>query len=161
MVLFKQQPVPITWADLKSKAQQHTFSKTVHELERRRLQMEEERWELLSKVNHLADEVRFYCWTFHVPLKICAQVVLEKRLSIAQLCLLLTVLVFMTLTRGSRTDAVSFLDGTMHRLNRFGRHSPWSSVDWHQKRSRSPTPTPGHTSESQKSMPLCFDNVIN
>ncbi|KAF8519512.1 UNC-like C-terminal-domain-containing protein [Gautieria morchelliformis] len=116
-----------------SKAQQHTFSKTMHELEHRRLQMEKERWELSSKVSHLADEVA-----------------LEKRLGIAQLCLLLTVLVFMALTRGSRTDAVSFLDGTMHKLHNFGRQSTWSSVDWTHMRGRSPTLTPGYTSDINK-----------
>ncbi|KAF8589465.1 hypothetical protein K439DRAFT_1628693 [Ramaria rubella] len=117
-----------------SKAQQHTFSRTMYDLEHRRHQMEDERRELLNQVNHLTDEV-----------------VLEKRLGIAQLCLLLTVLVFMALTRGSRTDAISLLDGTMHRLNSFSRRS-WSSADWTQRRwaSRSPTPTSGGSAIAKK-----------
>ena len=85
---------------------------------------------------------------------------LEKRLGIAQLCLLLTVLVFMTLTRGSRTDAVSLLDGTMHRLHSFGRQSPWPSLDWTETRGRSPTPTPGHALDARKSMfPVLIGSV--
>ncbi|KAF8525965.1 UNC-like C-terminal-domain-containing protein [Hysterangium stoloniferum] len=109
-----------------SKAQQQLFSRTVDEWERRRYQMEEERSELLHRVNHLTEEVT-----------------LEKRLGIAQLCLLLTVLIFMALTRGSRTDASSLLNGTMHG---FRRRSPWSSMDWIKKsrKGRSRTPTPAH-----------------
>jgi hypothetical protein len=64
--------MPMTLADPKSKAQQHTFSKTMHELESRRLQMEEERWELLSKVNHLAGEVRFTAVALFIPSEIGA-----------------------------------------------------------------------------------------
>ncbi|KIJ51422.1 hypothetical protein M422DRAFT_43956 [Sphaerobolus stellatus SS14] len=97
-----------------SKAQLMMFNKAMQELDRRRRQMEEERLELLEIVNSLTEEV-----------------ILEKRLGIAQLCLLLTVLIFMALTRGSRADAASFFDGTMHRLSGFrgGRRS-WSSYDW-------------------------------
>ncbi|KAI0715604.1 hypothetical protein C8T65DRAFT_694654 [Cerioporus squamosus] len=49
--------------------------------------LEDEQRDLLHRVNYLTDKV-----------------VLEKRLGIAQLCLLLTVLVFMALTRGSRGE---------------------------------------------------------
>ncbi|KAL4066391.1 UNC-like C-terminal-domain-containing protein [Scleroderma yunnanense] len=64
--------------------QAQMYQRTVLEWERQRLRLELEHSELLARVNHLADEV-----------------VLEKRLGIAQLCLLLTVLVFMGLTRGA------------------------------------------------------------
>jgi len=102
--------------------------------------MEEERSELLDRVNHLTEEVT-----------------LEKRLGIAQLCLLLTVLIFMALTRGSRTDASSLLNGTMHGLHTFRQRSSWSSVDWIKKsrNGRSQTPTPAHFSweSARKSEP--------
>lgn len=64
--------------------QSQMYLRTVQEWERQRLRLELEHSELLSRVNHLADEV-----------------VLEKRLGIAQLCLLLAVLVFMGFTRGA------------------------------------------------------------
>lgn len=54
-----------------------------------------------------------------------SKIVLEKRLGVAQLCLLLAVLVFMGLTRGSRAEAL--IDHGSSRLNRSvrewgGRH---------------------------------------
>ena len=105
--------------------------------------MEEERWELLNKVNHLADEVRLHGDGGHLIVScLKSQVILEKRLGIAQLCLLLTVLVFMALTRGSRADAISFLDGTMHRFNGF-------SLPQRRWTSRSPTPTPAGVSATE------------
>ena len=48
--------------------------------------------------------------SYHLP-----QVILEKRLGIAQLCLLLTVLVFMALTRGSRSEPLQGLRDTRSR----------------------------------------------
>lgn len=70
---------------------------------------------------------------------------LEKRLGIAQLCLLLAVLVFMGLTRGSRGetwlehgDATVKLNKSMKEWSR--RHLSFSG-DWANRfRSRSPTP---------------------
>lgn len=67
-----------------SRIQAQMYQRTVHEWERQRLRLEFEHSELLSRVNHLAEEVT-----------------LEKRLGIAQLCLLLAVLVFIGLTRGA------------------------------------------------------------
>ncbi|KAF8835940.1 hypothetical protein BDN67DRAFT_974774 [Paxillus ammoniavirescens] len=64
--------------------QAQMYQRTVHEWERQRLRLELEHGELLSRVNYLSDEI-----------------ILEKRLGIAQLCLLLAVLVFMGLTRGA------------------------------------------------------------
>lgn len=78
------------------------YQRTVQEWERQRLRLEFEHGELLSRVNYLAEEVRIplfkgcfllNCFSF--------KVILEKRLGIAQLCLLLAVLVFMGLTRGA------------------------------------------------------------
>ncbi|KAG9308814.1 UNC-like C-terminal-domain-containing protein [Chiua virens] len=67
-----------------SRMQAQMYQRTVHEWERQRLRLELEQGELLSRVNYLTDEV-----------------ILEKRLGIAQLCLLLAVLVFIGLTRGA------------------------------------------------------------
>ncbi|KAG2338245.1 hypothetical protein BDR05DRAFT_992708 [Suillus weaverae] len=67
-----------------SRIQAQMYQRTVHEWERQRLRLEFEHSELLSRVNYLTEEVT-----------------LEKRLGIAQLCLLLAVLVFIGLTRGA------------------------------------------------------------
>ncbi|RPD56626.1 hypothetical protein L226DRAFT_537941 [Lentinus tigrinus ALCF2SS1-7] len=69
------------------KAQAQLYQRSYVELEKQTRRLEDEQRELLHRVNYLTDEV-----------------VLEKRLGIAQLCLLLTVLVFMALTRGSRGE---------------------------------------------------------
>ncbi|KAK2465288.1 hypothetical protein APHAL10511_002642 [Amanita phalloides] len=61
--------------------------RAVQEWERQRQQLQMEFRELLAVVEYLSDEIT-----------------LEKRLGIAQLCLLLLVLVFMALTRGSRGE---------------------------------------------------------
>jgi hypothetical protein len=68
-------------------------------LETHRAEMESEHGKLVSQVEHLAHEV-----------------LMEKRLGVAQLLLLVTVLVFMGLTRGSRGEPI--------RLSR-------ASVAWH------------------------------
>src|ERR1700722_9016757 len=50
------------------------------------------------------------------------QIILEKRLGIVQLCLLLTVLVFIALTRGSRGEALIAVEHAVRPLlNRFMR----------------------------------------
>ncbi|KAG9091922.1 hypothetical protein FRC06_000327 [Ceratobasidium sp. 370] len=67
--------------------QQQELQRSMKNVERKQAEMEK-RWDaLLEQVNTLAEEV-----------------VLEKRLGIAQLGLLTTVLVFMALTRGSRAE---------------------------------------------------------
>jgi hypothetical protein len=73
--------------------------------------------------------------------------VLEKRLGIAQLCLLLAVLVFMGLTRGSRGESLLEHGQATVNINKSVRE--WSrrhlsfSGDWANRfRSRSPTPQP-------------------
>ncbi|KII91054.1 hypothetical protein PLICRDRAFT_174384 [Plicaturopsis crispa FD-325 SS-3] len=108
------------------KAQSQLFQRTVHEWERQTRRWEMEQGELLSRVNYLADEV-----------------VLEKRLGIAQLCLLLAVLVFMGLTRGSRGESLT-AHSHMPRLNslsmrEWGKRNLSFSGDWvSHLRSRSP-----------------------
>ncbi|KAF5382602.1 hypothetical protein D9615_002748 [Tricholomella constricta] len=69
------------------KAQSQMYQRTVRDWEKRQQQLQMDYGELLARVEYLSDEI-----------------VLEKRLGIAQLCLLLAVLVFMGLTRGSRGD---------------------------------------------------------
>ncbi|KAI5117994.1 hypothetical protein M0805_004491 [Coniferiporia weirii] len=116
------------------KAHGQSLQRTVHDWEKQRRRLEREHGELLARVNYLADEV-----------------VLEKRLGIAQLCLLLTVLVFMALTRGSRGEPliVPFVGagsgGRRDSLREWGRRhlGGFSSGEWAAKlRNRSATPTP-------------------
>ncbi|KAL1733482.1 UNC-like C-terminal-domain-containing protein [Schizophyllum commune] len=71
------------------KTQSQNYHRTAAEWDRQRLRLQADYDELISKVNYLSDEV-----------------ILEKRLSIAQLCLLLAVLVFLAMTRGSNVDVV-------------------------------------------------------
>lgn len=114
---------------VQGKLQAQTIQKTANEWDRQRRRLEREHFELLARVDYLTDEV-----------------VLEKRLGIAQLCLLLIVLVFMALTRGSRgeTFVPSKVALRHDSLKEWGRRhlSSLSSVDWAGKlRSRSRTPT--------------------
>ncbi|KAI8986140.1 UNC-like C-terminal-domain-containing protein [Trametes punicea] len=103
------------------KAQAQLFHRSVVELEKHTRRLESEHQHLVSRVNHLTDEV-----------------VLEKRLGIAQLCLLLTVLVFMALTRGSRGEVVHPARGSMRE---WGRRTLSFSGDWvNRLRTRSSTP---------------------
>ncbi|KAK1221154.1 hypothetical protein PQX77_016053 [Marasmius sp. AFHP31] len=112
------------------KAQGKTFQRNYREWEKQRRRLEKLNNELVSRVDYLSDEI-----------------ILEKRLGIAQLCLLLTVLVFMAVTRGSPVE-----NPNMHGPVRFGKSSmrEWGrrhlslsfSGDWVSKltssRSRSP-----------------------
>ncbi|KDQ62107.1 hypothetical protein JAAARDRAFT_44619 [Jaapia argillacea MUCL 33604] len=139
------------------KAQAQMYQRSLHEFERYRRRLEVEHRELLSRVNFLADEV-----------------VLEKRLGIAQLCLLLAVLVFMGLTRGSRGEALldhgpSLLrKGTKESssgMREWGKRTLSFSGDWVSRfRSRSPEPvgngnvpavkgTPGHSMTEKLAFP--------
>ncbi|KAI0365330.1 hypothetical protein BV20DRAFT_973345 [Pilatotrama ljubarskyi] len=102
-------------------AQSQLYQRSVVELEKQTKRLESEHRELVSRVNHLTDEV-----------------VLEKRLGIAQLCLLLTVLVFMALTRGSRGEIVHPVRSSMRE---WGRRTLSFSGDWvNRLRTRSSTP---------------------
>lgn len=70
-----------------SRAQTLMQQRSIDDWEMQRYQLEMEYHDLLSQIETLSEEI-----------------VLEKRLGIAQLCLLLAVLVFLGLTRGSRTE---------------------------------------------------------
>lgn len=110
------------------------YQRTVHDWEKRQHRLQMEYGELMSRVEYLSDEVGLYftsCYPL-ITLGFCPQIVLEKRLGVAQLCLLLAVLVFMGLTRGSRGE--SFMEHAPAQLNRSMRE--WSkrhlsfSSDW-------------------------------
>ncbi|KAF8627443.1 hypothetical protein AX17_006257 [Amanita inopinata Kibby_2008] len=76
-----------------SRAQAQAHQRLIQEWKKQRLQLRIEYRELLAVVEYLSDEI-----------------VLEKRLGIAQLCLLLAVLVFIALTRGSRGEPLMRYD---------------------------------------------------
>ncbi|KJA23302.1 hypothetical protein HYPSUDRAFT_40134 [Hypholoma sublateritium FD-334 SS-4] len=75
------------------------YQRNLDSWQRQRALLEMEYMDLVLRVEHLSEEV-----------------ILEKRLGVAQLCLLLAVLVFMGLTRGSRAGDI--LDHSSSRLNR-------------------------------------------
>ncbi|KAJ7465023.1 hypothetical protein FB451DRAFT_1369963 [Mycena latifolia] len=118
------------------KAQAQTHARTLIEWDRQRRRVDAEYQELMRRIEYLS-----------------AEVVLEKRLGIAQLLLLLAVLVFMTLTRGSRGEPV-MVPSVMSRsaLRAWGRRhlslkSLSGSGDWDwvgrlKSRSRSHSPKP-------------------
>ncbi|KAH9033644.1 hypothetical protein EDB85DRAFT_2144869 [Lactarius pseudohatsudake] len=66
------------------RAQAQLYERSINDFERHHQEMDIEQRALISQVNYLAEEV-----------------ILEKRLGIAQLCLLLTVLAFLSVTRSS------------------------------------------------------------
>ncbi|KAJ3829337.1 UNC-like C-terminal-domain-containing protein [Lentinula raphanica] len=88
-----------------AKAQAQRFQRNLIEWENQRLKLETDYNELITRVEYLSDEIT-----------------LEKRLGIAQLCLLLAVIVFVGLTRGSRGE--SLVEHGPLRLNRSMRD--WS-----------------------------------
>ncbi|KAF8895228.1 UNC-like C-terminal-domain-containing protein [Infundibulicybe gibba] len=93
------------------RAQSLMYQRAVQDWEKQREQIQLEYKELLSRVDFLSGEV-----------------VLEKRLGIAQLCLLVTVLVFMGLTRGSRGESIQHVPRRLNSsVREWKRHL---SVDW-------------------------------
>ncbi|KIY52441.1 hypothetical protein FISHEDRAFT_69860 [Fistulina hepatica ATCC 64428] len=110
------------------KAQSLTFQRSLREWERQRALLEKEYARLSTRVDYLSNEI-----------------ILEKRLSIAQLCLLVTLLVFMGLTRGSRgmSHAPIRIEKSMRD---WGRRQLSMSGRWVVSRfSRSGTPEPSTT----------------
>ncbi|PFH54020.1 hypothetical protein AMATHDRAFT_805 [Amanita thiersii Skay4041] len=91
------------------RAQSQAYQRTVQEWERQRGQMQVEYRELLTMVEYLSDEI-----------------MLEKRLGIAQLCLLLAVLVFMALTRGSRGEPIIRRDTQAKQQSKYTYMREWS-----------------------------------
>ncbi|KAG7086303.1 hypothetical protein E1B28_002267 [Marasmius oreades] len=114
------------------KAQAKMFQRDAKEWEQRRRRMERQYSEVVSKVDYLLDEI-----------------VLGKRLGIAQLCLSLTVLIFMALTRGSRGEIMPALKYRPRSFSRSVRE--WSrrhlslsvSGDWVSRLTSSRSRSPG------------------
>lgn len=99
------------------RAHTQVHQRTVQEWERQRQKLQMDYNELLAVVEYLSDEI-----------------VLEKRLGVAQLCLLLLVLVFIALTRGSRGEPIikhdmSTRTSTYPSLRELGKHLSLST-DW-------------------------------
>ncbi|KAH9971453.1 UNC-like C-terminal-domain-containing protein [Russula compacta] len=102
------------------RAQAQMYARSVNDFEKHRREMAIEQRTLISQVNYLAEEI-----------------VLEKRLGIAQLCLLLAVLVFLSVTRGSpgefhmpRVNVNSISRGADSSMRSWGRRSLRLSGDW-------------------------------
>ncbi|EAU86202.2 hypothetical protein CC1G_03413 [Coprinopsis cinerea okayama7 len=94
-----------------TRAQRTHSQKMLNEWEKQRLQMLIEYNQLVSRVEHLSEEI-----------------LLEKRLGVAQLCLMLAVLIFMGLTRGSRGEAIVVNGPTSMR--EWGKRHLSLSGDW-------------------------------
>ncbi|KIY72593.1 hypothetical protein CYLTODRAFT_388407 [Cylindrobasidium torrendii FP15055 ss-10] len=93
----------------RNQAQAQVYQRKIKEWEKQNRRIEMQYRELYYRVEHLSEEI-----------------VMEKRLSIAQLCLLLTVLVFMGLTRGSRQEV-------RKGMREWGRRHLSFSGDWFRK----------------------------
>jgi len=96
--------------------------------------------DLRERVDALAEEVSVIAKNIIFPDKYW-QIILEKRLSIAQLCLLLAVLVFLGLTRGSRVDNLAVphpLKGSS--FAQWGRRHLTLSGDWRKPIPSEPSP---------------------
>ncbi|KAJ7162915.1 UNC-like C-terminal-domain-containing protein [Mycena filopes] len=146
-------------AEAVGKAQAQTYARTLLEWERQRKRVDAEYRELMRRMEYLSDEI-----------------VLEKRLGIAQLLLLLAVLVFMTLTRGSRGEPVMVPSVSRSALRAWGRRhlslkslsgrSGSGSGDWDwvgrlksRSRSRSPTKPVVPKAEPDPPIKLEFPSV--
>ncbi|KAG2140251.1 UNC-like C-terminal-domain-containing protein [Suillus bovinus] len=132
-----------------SRIQAQMYQRTVHEWERQRLRLEFEHSELLSRVNHLAEEVT-----------------LEKRLGIAQLCLLLAVLVFIGLTRGAPSiEPPQLVTRSAREWGRRNLSFASSNAERGSNnllfRSRSPEIPVGKRSEPQKDRPSRLDSPVD
>ncbi|KAH8982199.1 UNC-like C-terminal-domain-containing protein [Lactarius hatsudake] len=127
------------------RAQAQLYERSINDFERHRREMDIEQRALISQVNYLAEEV-----------------VLEKRLGIAQLCLLLAVLVFLSVTRGSpgefhvpprRADA----------MRKWGQRSLALSGDWVSRLRSGPPAHPNgentHAAGADSSHPRSLPNI--
>ncbi|KAH6912587.1 UNC-like C-terminal-domain-containing protein [Coprinopsis sp. MPI-PUGE-AT-0042] len=94
-----------------TRAQRTHSQKMLVEWEKQRLQTLVDYAQLASRVEHLSEEI-----------------LLEKRLGVAQLCLMLAVLVFMGLTRGSRGESVVITG--QNSMREWGRRHLSLSGDW-------------------------------
>ncbi|KAI0292442.1 hypothetical protein BC826DRAFT_441535 [Russula brevipes] len=113
------------------RAQAQMYARSISEFEKHRREMDTEQRTLISQVNYLAEEI-----------------VMEKRLGIAQLCLLLAVLVFLSITRGSPGEfhIARSRDGADVRRSG-GQRSLKPSSDWLPSHLRSVSSGPRTTSQ--------------
>jgi hypothetical protein len=129
------------------RAQAQMYARSVSDFERHRKEMEVEQRTLISQVNYLAEEVRPF---FKLSCSSCSlmvvrvKIMLEKRLGIAQLCLLLAVLVFLSVTRGSPGEfhIPRSNSGSADVTRGWGRRSLRLSGDWFPSRLRSASSGP-------------------
>ncbi|CAK5264055.1 unnamed protein product [Mycena citricolor] len=119
------------------KAQAQLLARSLRDWERQQMSTHIEYLELLRKVQYLSDEI-----------------VLEKRLGVAQLLLLLAVLIFMSLTRGSRGEPVIAPSSSIRSWGRrhlsLGRlgSGEWDWVGKLKSRSHSPPELPTSKQDS-------------
>ncbi|KAF9781734.1 UNC-like C-terminal-domain-containing protein [Thelephora terrestris] len=100
------------------KAKAQMYQRSLQEIERHQKRLELEHGELMSRVQYLAEEIT-----------------MEKRLGIAQLCIMVAVLVFMALTRGSRGESMDH--ALLPRLSRSSRTTSLSGEWAHRLRTGS------------------------
>ncbi|KAF9464215.1 UNC-like C-terminal-domain-containing protein [Collybia nuda] len=125
------------------RAQAVTFQRAVNEWEARQRKLQMDYGELMLRIEYLSDEI-----------------VLEKRLGIAQLCLLLAVLVFMGLTRGSRGEPLM-----MHgqkSMREWGKRHLSFSGDWTTRfgRGRNRTRSPPKPHPDVKPLPEIINEGV-
>ncbi|KAJ7632994.1 UNC-like C-terminal-domain-containing protein [Roridomyces roridus] len=115
------------------KAQAQMHARALREWERERRRGDGEYAELVRRVEYLSSEI-----------------VLEKRLGIAQLLLLLAVLVFMALTRGSRGEVAMVPSMRAWGRRHLSISGEWDWVGRLKSRSRSRTPMPKPTTDGNE-----------
>lgn len=99
------------------RAQALMYQRSIQNSERQGRQLQMDYGQLMAQIEHLSEEI-----------------ILEKRLGVAQLCLLLAVLIFMGLTRGSRGEPPFMEAAAPARINKsmreWGRRHLSFSGDW-------------------------------
>ncbi|CAE6443013.1 unnamed protein product [Rhizoctonia solani] len=121
--------------------EQQELQRSMRSAQQKQAEMEK-RWSaLLEQVNVLTEEV-----------------ILEKRLGIAQLCLLTTVLVFMALTRGSRAETHLLSVQAKHKRSALFLDAAESAFDWGYLASRC-RPVSGYPRTLRVAVPSIRDTI--
>ncbi|TEB39971.1 hypothetical protein FA13DRAFT_1619057 [Coprinellus micaceus] len=120
-----------------TRSQRSTYQKTTQQWEKEKMQMIIDYNQLRSKLDHIGEEI-----------------LLEKRLGVVQLCLLLAVLIFMGLTRGSRGESI-VVNSAPVSMREWGRRHLRLSGDWNRfmRRSTSGSPVRAQLASSMTSSP--------
>lgn len=126
--VIKQLGEDIGRLEAATRTQRTAYQKAIGQWEKERVQMIMEYNQMRSKVDHLTEEI-----------------VLEKRLGVFQLVLLLAVLVFLGLTRGSRGEAI-VVSGSNGTVREWSRRNLSLSGDWGRFVGRSTSRGPLRTS---------------